>query len=524
MSTYLFLYKKLWINWIRKLFRKKVTLIYTLLMAAYFIWVAFMLHDLVEGGGFGTNENMARILCAFTLYLTPLNYASYAKQKGLIFLPSDVHYLFCAPFSPKLNLLYAYGKTILAAVIGSVLIFFAGIFWFHISIWQMVLYVIVCTLLDAAMQGAIVVLLYGTERLSETGKKMFGKLMYLMIGCFVVLAFYILYTEGFSWGALMSFFDGAWIGMIPLIGWSISAMRLIILGPTMVNVICTCLYLLSVLIFVVLAWKMNCTGQYYEDATKFADDYQEARKKSQRGEVAFVGRKKKYKKATIEYKGSGARAIFYRQLLEYKKEKFFIFGFVTLLYLGIGIGLGYLGYRGNLLAGNSMSYYVIPGIMAYMSFIFSGYKSRWGRELENPYVFLIPEPAFSKMWYATLMDHIRSAVHGLLLSLPAVIGMKLEIWYLPVYVFMFVCMNAASLYSQTVCGVIFGISMGDNLKRSLQMILYMLLLTIAIPAAVVAVLVTGSTAVGLLTMAVYLAVLAGLLAWAGSFCFRKMES
>ncbi|NCC43728.1 MAG: hypothetical protein EOM18_09130, partial [Clostridia bacterium] len=302
MSAYLFLYKKLWTNWVRKIIKKPASFIYTLLMAAYVVWMAFTFHSIVVGGGFGTKENFARILCLLTIYLTPANYAAYAKRKGLVFLQADVHFLFCTPFSPKLNLIYAYGKTIISTVIGSVVMFLAGIFWFHISAWQMILYVLICQLLDTVMQAAIVILLYGNERLSESWKRIFGWLMYALVGCFVVIAFYILYTEGFSWGSLFRFFDTEWISMIPLIGWSIAAMRLIILGPTVINVVCTGLYAVAVVVLITMAWKMKCTGQYYEDAMKFADDYQEARRKSQNGEVTVVGKKKKYKRAQVVYK------------------------------------------------------------------------------------------------------------------------------------------------------------------------------------------------------------------------------
>ena len=34
-----------------------------------------------------------------------------------------------------------------------------------------------------------------------------------------------------------------WLQMIPVIGWQIAAYRLILLGPTVLNVICTVLYL-----------------------------------------------------------------------------------------------------------------------------------------------------------------------------------------------------------------------------------------------------------------------------------------
>lgn len=523
MQAYRFLYGKMIKNRVKKLFRKPSAILYTLFILLYFGWLGWEINQMMVHGSFGTKENMARVLCMLSLYLTPANYASYAKRKGLIFLPGDVHFLFGAPMSPKCHLLYAYGKTLLPSLVMSVLVIFAGVHWFRVSLIRMFIYALVCILLDAVLQGAIIVLLYGNEKIGKTGNRIFSWLMYGIIGSFVLIAVVILRTEGMNWGAMMAFFDGEWISMIPLIGWSLAAMRLIILGPTAVNIACTVLYGISLIALVTLAWKMKCTGQYYEDAMKFADDYQEARRKSQSGEVAIVGKKKKYKKAQVTYKGSGAKAIFYRQLLEYKKEKFFIFGFVTLLYLVVGILFGYLGVKEEGIRESIGRYYIVPGAMAYMSFIFCSYKTRWAKELESPYVYLIPEPAFQKMWYATLIDHIRSAVHAVLLSVPAMIGLKMELWYLPVFVLIQVCMNAAGLYSSTVCSVIFGNAIGDQMKRVLHMLLYLVAMLIAIPGAVIATLFVGVWA-GLGAAAGYLAILAGLLSWAGSRCFARMES
>lgn len=523
MQAYGFLYRKILKNRIKKIFRKPTTCIYVIFIIAYFSWLAWTLDQLIMGSNFGTRENLARILCIMVIYLTPVNYVSYAKRKGLVFLPGDVHFLFSSPASPKANLLYAYGKTLAASGILGLVMIAAGVRWFHVSLLRMLLYALVCVILDDILQGAIIILLYGNERMSKTGNKIFSWLMYGLVGCFILAAALIFYKEGLSLGALMEFFDGKWIVMIPLIGWSLALMRLIILGPATINVVCAVLYAAAFIILVLMAWKMKCTGQYYEDAMKFADDYQEARKRSKKGEVVITGKKKKYKKAQVVYKGSGARAIFYRQLLEYKKERFFIFGFATLLYLGGGILLAYFGIKNDFLAEESGRYYIIPGLMAYVSFLMCSYKTRWTKELESPYVFLIPEPPFQKMWYATLIDHIRTAIHALLLTVPAMIGLKIEIWYLPVYVLIQVCMNAAGLYSDTVCGVLFGNVIGDSIKRVLHMLLYFIALMIAVAAAAVVTVFVG-VAAGLIAAAAYLAVLAALLAWAGSRCFAQMES
>ena len=112
-------------------------------------------------------------------------------------------------------------------------------------------------------------------------------------------------------------------------------------SPTTVNVICTILYLVSACLLFVLAKRMKCTGAYYEDAMKFADDYQELLNKKMQGESGRLGKKQSFKQASVEYKGGGAKAIFYRQLLEYKKNRTFIFSWMTLVNLAVS---GFLIY------------------------------------------------------------------------------------------------------------------------------------------------------------------------------------
>lgn len=523
MNTYLFLYRKMWINRIRKLMKKPASLIYTIAIIIYFAWLIFMLQGWIREGDFGTPKNLSRVLCAFVIYLTPANFASYARRKGLIFLPADAHFLFSSPLSPKGNLLYAYGKTLQLSLLIGVLMVPAGIFWFHVAPWKMLLYFLVCVAAESVLEASIVLLLYGNERLGKGTIRLFGWVMYGLLACFAAIALFFLYRQGFRWQVFFQYLDSAWLCLVPVIGWSLAVMKLIILGPTVVTVTGSLLYAVSFFLLVTLAVRMKCTGQYYEDAEKFADDYQEAQRKNKTGEVTFVGKKKKYKAARVEYRGGGASAIFYRQLLEYKKQRFFIFGFLTLVFLAAGLVTGWLTMReGDVLQNAQWRYYVIPGILMYVGFVFSGYKTRWAKELENPYVFLIPDSSFKKMWYATVIDHVRAAIHGLLFVVPAMIGMKIEWWYLPVYLVMQVCMNAAFLYSSTVCRYLLGNVVGDTLLRSLHMIIAWLVILVALPIAVV-VTVVGGIAAGLLTGSLYLLILALLLAWAGSVSFSRME-
>lgn len=126
-----------------------------------------------------------------------------------------------------------------------------------------------------------------------------------------------------------------------MVGWYIGLIHLIFMGPTTVNVVVSALYLLFTVVVFVLALKMKCRGEYFEDAMKFADDYEELRARKMDGEAARLGHKTKYGKATITYKGGGAKAIFYKQQLEYKKSKFYFFDSTTMILIAVGIFMSY---------------------------------------------------------------------------------------------------------------------------------------------------------------------------------------
>ncbi len=74
------------------------------------------------------------------LFFLPSNIVTYAKRKGLLFRPSDVHFVFTSPVSPKLVLLYAQVKQYLLNLLMVLLFVIAGIALFHIPVWKMLVY------------------------------------------------------------------------------------------------------------------------------------------------------------------------------------------------------------------------------------------------------------------------------------------------------------------------------------------------------------------------------------------------
>lgn len=60
----------------------------------------------------------------------------------------------------------------------------------------------------------------------------------------------------------------------------------------------------------------------------------------------------------------------------------------------------------------------LMGVVAYVALIMSGYTGKWESELKNPYIFLIPDSPLKKMWYATLMEHVKAFADGCIICIP----------------------------------------------------------------------------------------------------------
>lgn len=483
MRAFVYLYKTTLKNSIIKALKRPVTYIYLVIFGFYLWSMVFGLGTIIDTLHLNQPEGFAAALSMLMLFFAPANMIAYSKRKGLIFRTSEVQFVFTAPLSPKKILLYAQAKGIIASIILGIVMVIVGIVYSHISIGAMLTYYLFLIVIQNILEASIMVILYGNESIPENIMNKLPLFMYGIVIILVLAGFYVGTNSGFSLETFYEYLSIPWIQGIPIIGWNIAIIRLIILGPTVLNVVCAILHCITTVLLTVYAYQMKCTGEYYEDAMKFADDYQEARKRGKRGEVVRIGKKKKYVKASIEYKGNFAKAIFYRQLLEYKKNKFFIFGGKTLLSLAIGIGIAvFAHFNPNIM---QMKEFVIPGVAAYITFIFSGYATKWSKELENPYTFLIPDSPFRKVWYATLIEHMRALIDGCLITIPGAIYMKINPINTILIILIYVCLQANKLYSGMLAQCIAGQTLGDFAKGFIKILVQTPVIMASIIAAII---------------------------------------
>lgn len=520
----MYLYRTLLKNRIKMALKKAVTYILLVFIVLYVFLIGGSLGTLVTEFHLDNPENLAVLLSILIFFILPSNLISYSRRKGLIFKPADVHFVFPAPVNPKQVLLFAGIKNLVINVVLALLVAAMGVIFFRTGIVRILLYVLFYLIFENILEGSMMVLCYGNEKLPAGFFKALTVVCYGLMAVFVAVAVLMLMRESPSFAVVSEYLSLPVIQLIPVVGWNIAVIRLILIGPTVLNVICALLFCLTTLVLFALAYRVKCVGEYYEDAAKFADDYQEMKRNKQKGVVTVsLGKKKKFRKAEVEYRGTCAKAIYYRQLLEYKKSRFFIFGFNTLISLIVGVGIAVLAVFTDMAAEMNMNkIFIIPGIMAYIVFIFSGYATKWSKELENPYTYLIPDSSLKKMWYSTKIEHIRALVDGALMTVPGAVVLGLTPVQTVLIILLYVCLMANKLYYFMLADLIIGQVLGTVGRSIVKLFFQGIAIGIAVAAAVIGGIFLGIEA-GFAIMILVTLVLTFLGALIAAISFNKME-
>ncbi|WP_334137398.1 putative ABC exporter domain-containing protein [Muricomes intestini] len=484
MRALFYLTKQSLVNNVKRAVKKPITLLIMIGGIIYGVFVIVMLGQLVRTVKVDSVRGLLAIVTIWTIYMFFGNFASYSSRKGIIFRPAHAHFVFPAPISPKLILIHGAWMNYLLSIIVAIVFFIAGITVFQIEVWRMLLFFLTGCVLELLMEGSIMTYLYANDRISAENMKWVGRIIRaFLIGVSLLIILYFR-RYGLTLESAWSFFDWPGLQMIPFVGWNISAYHLILLGPAPLNIVCTTLYLLSVAGMFAVARHMKCEGGYYEDAAKFADDYAEMKQQKKNGEmVTSVGKKKKkFRRVKEHYEATGAKAIFYRQLLEYKKEKYFIFSKMTLLTLFIAVFFSYM--MKDSVTETGMPQMILLGIVGYMILITTGYLGKWENEIKSPYLFLVPDSPIKKLWYSTLMEHIKALADGCILCIILGTAWGIRPGQTAMAVLIYTVLQANRMYIKVVVQCLLGDSFGKTGQDIIRMLIQMMTLGLGIGAAV----------------------------------------
>lgn len=522
MNALIYLYKTTFKNKLKIALRRPVTYFWIFFILLYAVFVPItMRSSFLAELNLATPQGMVLLVTIFCFWLLPANIISYSKRKGLLFKKADSNFMFSTPISPKQILIYTHTKTLGVYLLCSILILVAGFIMFRLSALSMLLFFIASMVFENILETSIMLLCYGSEKLTEKQRKLTVALSYAIMICFVLIGIGVACKYGLSLESAVYFLNCDAIQVVPIVGWYISLIRFIFLGPTTLNMICSCLYLICVLVCMVLAIRMPCTGSYFEDAEKFADDYEELKAKSAEGIAARLGKKEKFRKAKVNYQGGGAKAIFYKQLLEYKKSKGFILDKMNLIM--IVVGNIWIYFTLSDLEEQPFKVLIMPLIMAYLVICTSAANGKWGREIKSPYTFLIPDTALRKLWYATIMEHFKNLVYGFLFAVPCGIMLKVTPIQTILCVIVYMMMQSNKLYSLVMMEVLVGNTLGRVGKQLFHMFLQGIPMILSTVGAIIGVLM-NSLEIAYILMTVILAACMFVFMIFAAFSFEKMET
>lgn len=310
-------------------------------------------------------------------------------------------------------------------------------------------------------------LVYGSERLDEKQRKWIVAAAYGLIGILVLIGIWYYLQMGLN-GRMAAFLNSDAVKLVPVVGWYIAVVHLLFGKVTTVGIVGAVLYFCLLAAVVTAALRMKCTGAFYEDAAKFAEDYEEVLANQRQGGTKMrVGKREKFGRASVKWKGTGAKAIFYRQLLEYKKKRFFIVDTNMVFALAAGIGIAWLYVREGGFHG--VDDYVIPMVSAYITFIFTTLNGKWAKELKSPYTYMIPDSAFNKLVNATAMQLIQALINGLLITVPGAVVMGMSPVTALLCVIACSVLSANKLYALAVAEIAVGGVLGAVGKQFFQL-------------------------------------------------------
>lgn len=96
MKGLIYLYRRTIINSIKCALKRPVTYIWLAFAVFYLGMMVFGFSTMIKEASFGTPENIVTILSIIIFAMIPGNTISYSRRKGLLFRPSEVHFVFSA--------------------------------------------------------------------------------------------------------------------------------------------------------------------------------------------------------------------------------------------------------------------------------------------------------------------------------------------------------------------------------------------------------------------------------------------
>lgn len=414
MEAILYIARKQIKNGAVGLVHKPARLIAVLASAALILWMLLGMPS--RAGG---QMDRAILQSGFFVWLLALGTVtallSLESGSTLFHLP-DVNLLFVSPLSPKTILAYGLirqtGKTFAGFAF---LLFYSGMLINSFGITAAdVVVLIVGTALFMAVVQVLALCLYCIANRGPAQRAAI-KAGILAVPLLSVLLVLSQAKGGLTLPALYKAAASPVLDAFPVVGWVRGAAFALIAGDGGKAALFLALTIAFLGLTILLLLKID--ADYYEDVLSNAEKSFELRRTAKGKQPVKTRAKGKVGKTGIGG-GWGASAFFYKHLREARRASFFALAggsALALLLINLAMaGVMTLIGRSNsnpatadamLLSGCGLSVYIL---------FFRNAAGDWFRELEKPYLYMVPEDSFRKLFWAGLSAVIQPAADGLI--------------------------------------------------------------------------------------------------------------
>lgn len=468
MGPLTYLVKKNVKNSLKELIKKPTRLI------LYIVFLGFLVFSIVMGTSntktrYGVNsiEIYKAIMLSIILFYIYSGIKSGLEKGGSFFRFSDVNFLFTSPISPQRILVYGFLKQLYTSII--MIIFFLFQIPNLYNFFPMKSYGAVIVFFNIFLitftTAVLGVLIYSLASKYEGSKAIMKNGLKILLGIFALgLIYYIAITKDIKTGALM-YLNLKIFDYIPFVGWMLNLFMAAIKGINTMFYVYLMLTIAFIILIMYIIYAMEL--DYYEDALSATETKEELLANARAGKSNLNFGNKKLRKVDANFNTKGAQAIFEKQLLEYRKTGLLFVDKMTLTLVISSILFGFFA-KGVGIIG-------VLFFSVYMLLIFS-MQGKWAGELNKPYIYLIPCSSISKIFYATLTEHIKNLIDGIALFIPCGILFKASIPSIILSIIAYASFGSVFIYADLLIRRVFG----GNLSKPVEVFLKIILLFIIV--------------------------------------------
>lgn len=394
--------------------RKKpgLMILYGFVLLIIIASVLFLIFATEGASNWGNADN--RIIYLFIsgfglLYLYNSAYTGISTG-STFFTMADVGLLFVAPISSIKILIYGLVSTIGKAILASLFIFYQipnlrNMFGYGFKeIFALFFIYSIMTIFNQILSIGVYVFSNG----KQNRKKVVQLLLYGFIGILIIGLIFIIQKEQVNLlEGLFLLVDSKWFGYMPVVGWVVMFFKGILTGSLINVIISLAMFILISILCISLLTSYE--ADYYEDVLYSTEvTFQRVRDAKEGRNVSLnTNRKIKVKeKSHGIHKGKGAFVFAYKHFVEMKRSSPFIF--INIYTVIATIGTGIVGYY----ITEKILPYIILATLIYLQY-FMTILGRLKMELIKPYIYMIPEPSYKKLFAASISSLLKPCVDSI---------------------------------------------------------------------------------------------------------------